>query len=233
MSHTAPDEWFWLRDWKCEVRTFASEEDFSEWEGEVQVTAVALLDLMHLYMGSGRFDSEATALSVHGGQEAFTYEVVFLNTTEGLQRIVTDLDGIVEYATYDESILDAPVSRDIRQKEPYRVNFSDELILEVNLPPDRSQRIGDMIFWEPRGWIPMPAIAVLPFDEIQSVSNHEKVDTGHSLEIKGTGLGRKLQATVTIREVGYNVEIVDAETGKVLISAREVYEREKDRLRSD
>lgn len=224
------EDWFWLRYWRCERKPQAKQEYYRLESGDFEVPFLAILDLADAHPKSVEFDAESSTLSAGGGDASLSYKVHFTKTESGLERTVYYKTGHVQYVTFDESILDAPVSRDVRTPFTGSRHKNDEIYFEVDPPADESDRIGVMILWEPRAWIPLPAIAFLPFDEIENHQINFR-SVRHTLTFDGTGLGTKLRGRLSVLDDGHTLEIVDVATGKVLITSREVYEVERDETR--
>lgn len=221
------DSWPLMRHWDLFAYADSDRPDFSKAGGDFEIAPIALNDMVNFDPASVKYDEETSTFSArdwHG-----LHSVEFTMIRDGLKRTIANVDGMVEYATYDRSILDLPVSRNVQINSISDIEYTDELLIRIEQPIDRSDRIGEMSMWEPKKWIPIPAIGVLPFDKIESVHILPRSALGHTIEIRGMGLGRKLRSRVTILALGHNVEVAQMSSGKVLISAREVYEVDRDK----
>lgn len=220
------DSWPWVRYWDLWAYADSDMPDFSKAGGDFEIPSIALNDMVNFDSDIPEYDEETSTFSAHHYVGVFSAE--FTRVPNGLKRTVSDRYGMVEYATYDKSILDVPVSRDVQIHNFSLIEHTDDLLIRIEQPLDRSDRIGEMSLWAPIKWIPIPAIGVLPFDKIDTVEIIEGSAPGHIIELIGTGLGRKLRSRLTILEAGHNVEIADAVTGQELITARKVYEVDRD-----
>lgn len=226
------EDWFWIRYWSFIRKPQAVPENFSSEDAGFEIPAVAVLDLADVNRDSVEFDPETSAVAASGGDASLAYTVQFIKTGSGLQRTVSYKTGHVQYVTFDDSILDAPVSRDVRTAFTGSRQKSDEFYFEMDPPEDESDRVGVMILWEPRAWVPLPAIAFLPFDEIENFQIN-LTSIRHTMMIRGTGFGKRLHCSLTVNADGHSFAIVDLDTREVLISAQEVYEADRDETRED